>query len=72
MSYRAAATQWESEALPLGNGRLGAMLFGGVGSERIQFNEQSFWGGLNNYDSAKYNTGVTGFGSYLNFGEVTL
>lgn len=35
---------WE-EALPLGNGRLGAMVFGGTASERIQFNEDTLWTG---------------------------
>ena len=40
------ATRWE-EALPLGNGKLGAMLFSEVGAERIQLNEESVWyGGL--------------------------
>ncbi|MEI8114703.1 MAG: glycoside hydrolase family 95 protein, partial [Bacteroidia bacterium] len=33
------------EALPLGNGRMGAMVFGGVFSERIQLNEESLWDG---------------------------
>lgn len=35
---------WE-EALPIGSGRLGAMVFGGVERERIQFNEDSLWTG---------------------------
>jgi alpha-L-fucosidase 2 len=35
--YRQSARVWE-EALPLGNGRLGAMIFGGVADERIQLN----------------------------------
>jgi hypothetical protein len=43
------------ESCPLGNGRLGAMDFGGVGTERIVLNESSLWsGGLydgNNYDA---------------------
>jgi hypothetical protein len=30
-------------ALPLGNGKLGAMVFGGVAHERIQFNESTVW-----------------------------
>ncbi len=34
-----------NEALPLGNGRLGAMVFGGVQTERIQLNEDSIWYG---------------------------
>jgi alpha-L-fucosidase 2 len=33
------------EALPLGNGRLGAMVFGGVAIEHLQFNEESLWSG---------------------------
>ncbi len=42
--YERPATQW-SEALPIGNGRLGAMVFGGVDNERIQFNEDTLWTG---------------------------
>lgn len=42
--YREPAKVWE-EALPLGNGRLGAMVFGGVADERIQLNESSLWDG---------------------------
>jgi alpha-L-fucosidase 2 len=38
------ANGWR-EALPVGNGRLGAMVFGGVQHERIQLNENSLWGG---------------------------
>lgn len=42
--YGRPATQW-TEALPLGNGRLGAMVFGGSVDERIQINESTLWGG---------------------------
>ncbi|MBP6824871.1 MAG: glycoside hydrolase family 95 protein, partial [Acidobacteria bacterium] len=42
--YRQPAKNW-NEALPIGNGRLGAMIFGGVGEERIQINEDSIWAG---------------------------
>jgi len=42
--YRRPAAQWV-EALPLGNGRLGAMVFGGVEQERLQFNEDTLWTG---------------------------
>lgn len=42
--YAKPAAQW-TEALPLGNGRLGAMVFGGAGDERIQINEATLWGG---------------------------
>ncbi len=36
--YNKPATDWEREALPIGNGQLGAMVFGGAPQERIQFN----------------------------------
>ena len=42
--YTKPAAQW-TEALPLGNGRLGAMVFGGVAAERIQLNEDTLWSG---------------------------
>jgi len=42
--YRQPARDW-NEALPLGNGRLGAMVFGNVKSERIQLNEDTIWAG---------------------------
>lgn len=43
--YSQPAASWEREALPIGNGRLGAMIFGGVGIERIALNEESVWSG---------------------------
>lgn len=42
--YNAPASAWE-EALPVGNGRLGAMVFGNYGEERIQLNEETYWSG---------------------------
>ncbi|MFN3410441.1 MAG: glycosyl hydrolase family 95 catalytic domain-containing protein, partial [Limisphaerales bacterium] len=42
--YRQPAANW-NEALPVGNGRLGAMIFGGVHRERLQLNEDSLWSG---------------------------
>src|SRR6185436_5153879 len=42
--YRAPATEWVG-ALPVGNGRLGAMVFGGVVQERLQLNEDTLWSG---------------------------
>src|SRR5688572_1194448 len=42
--YRQAAPQWD-HAMPVGNGRLGAMVFGSVNRERIQLNEHSLWMG---------------------------
>ena len=42
--YRQPATKWV-EALPIGNGRLSAMIFGGVEQERLQLNEGTLWAG---------------------------
>ncbi|MCX7045470.1 MAG: glycoside hydrolase N-terminal domain-containing protein [Candidatus Sumerlaeota bacterium] len=42
--FRQPADKWV-EALPVGNGRLGAMIFGGVDRERIQLNEETVWAG---------------------------
>jgi len=42
--YRAPAANW-NEALPVGNGRLAAMVFGGVRDERLQLNEDTVWAG---------------------------
>src|SRR5674476_1188647 len=42
--YSQPASVWE-EALPIGNGRLGAMVFGGITEEHIQFNEETLWTG---------------------------
>jgi alpha-L-fucosidase 2 len=56
--YDAPAKNW-NEALPIGNGSLGAMIFGNVGQERLQLNEETLWTGgpadLNpNPDAPKY------------------
>ncbi|MEN6426924.1 MAG: glycoside hydrolase N-terminal domain-containing protein, partial [Phycisphaerales bacterium] len=42
--YRHPAKEW-TEALPVGNGRLGAMVFGGIEKDRLQLNEVSLWSG---------------------------
>ena len=44
LRYNQPTTIWD-EALPVGNGRMGAMVFGGVYNERIQVNEESLWAG---------------------------
>jgi alpha-L-fucosidase 2 len=55
--YDKPATKWV-EALPIGNGRIGAMIFGGVAEDRIQFNEETLWTGAprdhNRPDAHKY------------------
>ena len=42
--YRRGATNWH-EALPLGNGRIGAMVYGGALNERVSLNEDTLWSG---------------------------
>ena len=42
--YNKPAQQW-TEALPVGNGRLGAMVFGGAENEQVQLNEDTLWAG---------------------------
>ncbi len=50
--YGEPAERWE-EALPVGNGRLGAMIYGGVSEDHIQFNEETLWsGGPHDYSNA--------------------
>ncbi len=55
--YRQPATRW-NEAMPMGNGLIGAMVFGGVQKERIALNESSFWSGrphdYNDPEAIKY------------------
>ena len=55
--YTHPAREW-NQALPLGNGRLGAMVFGNVNGERIQLNENSLWMGgprdTNNADALEH------------------
>ena len=45
LGYSRPAQSWQHEALPIGNGRMGAMIFGGVGHERIALNEDTVWSG---------------------------
>lgn len=51
--YQQPATDW-NEALPLGNGKLGAMVFGGVDTDRFQLNEETIWDGEPNHRIAPY------------------
>lgn len=54
--YDQPAKSWMKEALPIGNGYMGAMIFGGVMEEHIQFNEETLWsGGKGEWES--YNGG---------------
>ena len=57
--FTAPATDWSSQATPIGNGFIGAMVFGGVDNERIQINEHTLWSGGPGA-VANYNGGMTG------------
>ncbi|WP_235817347.1 glycoside hydrolase family 95 protein [Bacteroides congonensis] len=59
--YDKPATVWMTSALPIGNGELGGMFFGGVAKEQMQFNEKTLWTG----STAKR-------GAYQNFGDLFL
>ena len=67
LRYDQPAKAWENGALPVGNGRIGAMIFGDPSKERIQFNDITLWTGGENlsggYDAEE-------FGSYQNFGDL--
>lgn len=59
LHYGRPAAVWMTEALPIGNGELGAMFMGGVLRERVQFNEKTLWTGSPSIR-----------GAYQNFGEL--
>lgn len=70
--YDQPAASW-FEALPVGNGRMGAMVFGGVPRERIQFNEQTLWTGTNRTQTGADTLGSDGaMGDYQPFGNLYL
>ncbi len=56
---------WMEYSLPIGNGQLGASLFGGVNKDEIQFNEKTLWSGSNTDNSSDY-------GYYQNFGSLVV
>ncbi len=63
------SSNWSSQAQPVGNGRIGAMVFGNPLAERIQFNDITLWTGGDNL-SGEYKHGE--FGSYQNFGDLRI
>ncbi|MPV48487.1 hypothetical protein GCG21_00370 [Pseudactinotalea sp. HY160] len=57
LTYGQPATDWETETLPIGNGALGASIYGGVAQGRLQLNEKSLWSGgpgVAGYDYGNY------------------
>lgn len=61
-----AANVWMEYSLPIGNGQLGACLFGGLYNDEIQFNEKTLWTGTPD-DMQGYGGG---YGQYKNFGSI--
>jgi alpha-L-fucosidase 2 len=53
LHYTRPAEDWQSQALPIGNGRIGAMVFGGAPKEHLQLNEISLWTG-DEKDTGRY------------------
>lgn len=65
----AGPNPWMEYSLPIGNGQLGACIFGGVKTDEIQFNEKTLWWGTPKDMQRQNGDGpVSGFGCYLNFG----
>ncbi len=60
---------WMTEALPIGNGPMGAMLFGGTDVERVQFNEISLWTGTR-MATESLGDDAQDLGSYQAFGDI--
>lgn len=54
LRYNKPAQSW-LEALPIGNGRIGGMVYGGIYNDRIQINEETLWSGQPGKDKYQYN-----------------
>lgn len=63
--YDQPSDNWMDLSLPIGNGQLGAMIFGGVGCDEVQFNEKTVWTGRPNGIEKKAD-----YGEYRNFGNL--
>ena len=69
--YDRPAETWMTEALPIGNGPMGAMLFGGTEIERVQFNEISLWAGARMAVEGLDDEGQD-LGAYQAFGDILI
>jgi len=74
--YDRESSDWQQQALPIGNGYMGGMIFGMPGKDHIQFNEETFWGAgyrgvqttvASNYVNPNMSEGINGF---LNTGDI--
>jgi alpha-L-fucosidase 2 len=69
--YKNPAKEW-TDALPIGNGRLGAMVFGGVQCEQIQLNEESLWsGGFRDRNNPETKANLEQIRSLLKAGKIS-
>ena len=59
--YSSPALSWKDQCLPIGNGGIGAMIYGGVATEQLQFNEITLWQGGTTAEST---------GNYMGFGDL--
>lgn len=64
--YNSPSTIWMDQSLPIGNGQFGAMIFGGVRQEEVQFNDKTLWTGTSGLPIGA----GSGYGSYRNFGNL--
>ena len=55
--YNTAATDWQQQTLPIGNGDIGANIYGGIVSEHLTFNEKTLWTGGPSESRPDYNGG---------------
>lgn len=62
---------WKEKALPIGNGYMGAMIFGGVAQERIQLNEKTLWNGKPNHINNDRSTIFEQAREYMYQGDTT-
>ena len=55
--YNTAAENWQEQTLPIGNGDIGANIYGGIASEHLTFNEKTLWTGGPSNSRPNYNGG---------------
>lgn len=67
--YKAPGTGWMNWGLPIGNGRFGAQVLGGVIEEEVSFTEKTLWSGRSTDHGG---SGFTGYGSFQGFGNLMI
>lgn len=67
--YKAPGTNWMNWGLPIGNGRFGAQVLGGVIEEEVSFTEKTLWSGKSTDHGG---SGYNGYGSFQGFGNLMI